>query len=71
MIIDWQYITMPFPPIVMVWKKSVAKKPNISKTELDQSANNKPDITEKNCQPEKVEFEFNLEEQDHSMIGQI
>ena len=49
----------------------IKKKPKISKTELDQSANNKPDITEKNCRPEKVEFEFDLEEQDHSMIRQI
>ena len=47
----------------------IKKKPKISKTELDQSANNKLDITEKNCQPEKVEFEFDLEE--HSMIRQI
>ena len=49
----------------------IKKKPNISKKELDQSANNKPDFTEKNCQSEKVEFEFNSEEQDHSMIRQI
>ena len=47
----------------------IKKKPKISKTELDQSANNKLDITEKDCQPEKVEFEFDLEE--HSMIRQI
>ena len=49
----------------------IKKKPKISKRELDQMANNKPDITEKNCQSEKVEFKFNLEEQDHSMIRQI
>ena len=49
----------------------IKKKPNISKKELDQSANNKPDITEKNCQSENVELKFNLEEQDHSMIRQI
>ena len=54
----------------------IKKKPKISKTEFDQSVNNKPDITERNGQSEKVEFKFDfnisaLEEQDHSMIGQI
>ena len=46
----------------------IKKKPKIP---IDQPANNKPEITEKNCQSEKVEFKFNLEEQDHSMIRQI
>ena len=49
----------------------IKKKSKFSKRELDQLANIKADNTEKNCQSEKVEFKFNLEEQDHSMIRQI
>ena len=54
----------------------IKKEPKISKRELDQLANIKTDITEKNGQSEKVDFKFDfnisaLEEEDHSMILQI
>ena len=52
-------------------------RPKFSERELDQLANIKADITDKNVQSEIAEFkkfDFNisaLEEQDHSMIRQI
>ena len=72
---DDQFDNMPGKVVATYITEKNVKAEQVKK-ELDQLANIKTDITEKNGQSEKVEFKFNfnisaLEEHDHSMIRQI